>query len=308
MVCPAILSAEQMVFARLGGAKPGAAVPARNDVRLNAKGRDKEAVDNIFRRHGELDVAPNRNVQLVDFALAVLVLELPHPLFANDEYFHRIPRSLGKIEVDAGAPNKNDHAQYEWKHDPGHFQTNVGDNLPPDFVFGAPAISNGEVNNKREDQDAEKGRNRYQEQVQRVYFGSMRRSGGWKERQEGHRKVSNRDRSPLLASFAVHKEYKQQHAQNGRYSRQPHDSQDHQAVLAGGWIVLIAVQEHLIYRGSDSVLRRLHEPELKVVRGVVNSVKVFGNPSRRGEHHDPAGMGVKVGLRIKRVLEAHGVG
>src|SRR5687768_4317344 len=49
-------------------------------------------MQNIFGGHRKLDTAPDRHVQLIYLTLPGLMLDLPHPLFANHVDLHRIFR------------------------------------------------------------------------------------------------------------------------------------------------------------------------------------------------------------------------
>src|SRR5258707_12819016 len=68
MICAAILLAEKVVAAGLGGTEPHGVVVAGNNVHLDAKGRDGKIVNNVFAGEDELDVAADRNMQFIDFA------------------------------------------------------------------------------------------------------------------------------------------------------------------------------------------------------------------------------------------------
>ena len=53
--------------------------------------------------------AADRHVQLVDLALAVEVLELPHPLLADDVDVQRLVGRARHREEHAGAPDEDHH-------------------------------------------------------------------------------------------------------------------------------------------------------------------------------------------------------
>src|SRR5712664_2505113 len=83
MIRAAILLAEKVIAAGLGGTEPHGVVVAGNNVHLDAKGRDGKIVNNVFAGKDELDVAPDRDVQFIDLAEASGLLDFPHPLFSD---------------------------------------------------------------------------------------------------------------------------------------------------------------------------------------------------------------------------------
>src|SRR4029077_18732947 len=84
VICTAILLAEEVVAPGLGGTEPHGVVVARDNVHLDAKGGHGEIVNDILAGEDYLDVAADGNVQLVVFAKAGGLLDLPHPLLSYD--------------------------------------------------------------------------------------------------------------------------------------------------------------------------------------------------------------------------------
>src|SRR5262249_17909593 len=76
----AVLSAEEAELAEPRRREPEPGVAARNDVLLEPERGNEEAVDRVLRRHQQAHRLAERDVQLVDLAAAVAVLQLPHPL------------------------------------------------------------------------------------------------------------------------------------------------------------------------------------------------------------------------------------
>src|SRR5260370_13011120 len=101
MQSPAVLSAEEVVAARLGGLEPLRGVTAGNYVHLHAKGGDEKIVNHVFRGHGKPDGDIYGDVQLVDFALPFRMLQVPHPLLADDKNFDSslVPARRAKKET-----------------------------------------------------------------------------------------------------------------------------------------------------------------------------------------------------------------
>src|SRR5438874_2350211 len=72
--------------------KPKGGVAPRNHVFLHPKRGHKKIVDHILRGHDELDRPTGGNMQLVDFRLALGMLNFPHPLFGHDVDLQRVIR------------------------------------------------------------------------------------------------------------------------------------------------------------------------------------------------------------------------
>src|SRR5215472_5365510 len=83
----AILSAKQVILARLSRVEPKGGVAARQDVLLNSESRHVKAMNHVLRGHDQLDVLAGGNMELVDLALTLHVLDLPHPLLCHDVNF-----------------------------------------------------------------------------------------------------------------------------------------------------------------------------------------------------------------------------
>src|SRR5262249_3893381 len=99
VVGSAILSAEQMIGARLGRLEPQVRVPARQDVSLDPEGRDVKVVDDVLGGHHELHGSAGGNVQGVDLSLPAGVLKMPHPLLAGDVNLKAVVRGAGDVEI-----------------------------------------------------------------------------------------------------------------------------------------------------------------------------------------------------------------
>ena len=81
---PQYSAQKRWYVARLGRLEPQRSCSGREHVLLDAEGRHVEAVDHVLGGHRQLDRPADRHVQLVDLALALEVLHLPHPLLADD--------------------------------------------------------------------------------------------------------------------------------------------------------------------------------------------------------------------------------
>src|ERR1044072_6896798 len=122
MARAAVLRAKQLVATGLCRLEPDAAVFAGHDIHLYAKGWHVEAVYNVFGRHHQLDPATVRDVQLVNLALSIEVLKLPHPLLGYDVNIEPLVGRAVHLVIDARAPGKYTHRDYERKHRPGDFK------------------------------------------------------------------------------------------------------------------------------------------------------------------------------------------
>ena len=83
MLRPAILCTEQMILTGLDRFEPLAGVSAGYDILFHTKGWNEKTVDHVLRCHQQLDRAADRDVQFIDLARALRVLDLPHPLLAD---------------------------------------------------------------------------------------------------------------------------------------------------------------------------------------------------------------------------------
>ena len=79
-----------MILARLRRREPLGRVTTRHDILFVAKAGHEEIVDHILRSHDQLHRLSDRNVQFVDLAAAVRMLDFPHPLFADDVDLGRV--------------------------------------------------------------------------------------------------------------------------------------------------------------------------------------------------------------------------
>src|SRR5216683_2002103 len=86
--------------------KPERGVATGENVLLDAKCGNEEAVYHVLRGHDQLDILAGGDVKLVDFALAFDVLNLPHPLFSDDVDFGRIGGRRALLEKYDRAPDE----------------------------------------------------------------------------------------------------------------------------------------------------------------------------------------------------------
>src|SRR6266851_2905637 len=175
MLGTAIFGAEQVIRARLGGAKPCHGVTAGQDVLLDAESGHIETMDRVLRRHNHLHVAAYRNVQFIDLALAFGVLQLPHPLLSHDVDFRGVAGWSALLEIDHRAPEKNHQEHAHGDNRPGQFQGRG--------TFDLLCLYSGTMAKlSREKDNADKNQKRYQpaddeqEDVKRIHI--ARHGGG----------------------------------------------------------------------------------------------------------------------------------
>ncbi len=102
MVGAAIFGAEQVEGAGLRRFEPGLDVAARQHVLFDAEFWHEEAVDHVLAGHHQPHRHADGNVERIDFARAVGMLKLPHPLLGDDVDFHRILRHVELLGVERG--------------------------------------------------------------------------------------------------------------------------------------------------------------------------------------------------------------
>src|SRR2546425_5710329 len=109
MIHAAVFGTEKVITSRFGCFEPFGGVFAGHDVGLDTKGGYEHVVNHILAGHDQFDLATNRNMQLIDFALTSRMLELPHPLFADNVNFQSVLwwTILGKVNL--RSPNEDAH-------------------------------------------------------------------------------------------------------------------------------------------------------------------------------------------------------
>ncbi len=170
----AVLGAEEVVLAGLGRREPQRVVAAGNDVRLHAERGDEVAVDDVLGAHDQLHRPPDRHVQLVDLALPVHVLHLPHPLLADDVDLHRARRRTVEIEEDLRAPREHHHDDAERDERPEQLERERAVDGDADLVVVASAVLDGERDHEAGDEQREERRDGDHEEVDRVDLRRLR--------------------------------------------------------------------------------------------------------------------------------------
>ncbi len=188
----AVFRAEQVVFAGFGRLKPECGVARRQHVLLHPKCGDEEAVNHVLRGHHQPDRLTHRNMQRIDLALPVGILQLPHPLLGDDVNFTRIRRRLLDFEVEFRAPGEHSQKEDERYQRPCRFHFDIALDLLREFVLVLAVIAKSPIDqqdrNRRGDRAADghqhpeepvplggKGGCGIREQLERVHeFGASR--------------------------------------------------------------------------------------------------------------------------------------
>jgi hypothetical protein len=120
---------------------------------LDSEGRHVEIMNDILRGEGEDNVAVDRDVELINFALASGMLDLPHPLFANDVNGQSVLGWAEHFVIDVPRPDKESDEDDEWNNNPGQFDSDLRcfRRVTGSIRQRALSVANAEVNNNCED-------------------------------------------------------------------------------------------------------------------------------------------------------------
>ena len=134
----------------------------------------------------ELHGAAQRDVQFVDLALPFHVLELPHPLLADDVDLERIVGRTALEEEDAGAPGEHDHGEAEGNHRP-----DISRAMPP-WERGAVPVRSAAGSGRRKKIAAKIPTVKKTDTASRKYAGGPRPARRWTPDPE-IREITHRD-------------------------------------------------------------------------------------------------------------------
>ena len=79
-------------------------------------------MDDVLRRQHQPHGLADRHVQRIDLALAAGMLDLPHPLLADDIDFEVAGRRLVEPDIDAGAPDEEPRKAHKRRGGPADLQ------------------------------------------------------------------------------------------------------------------------------------------------------------------------------------------
>src|SRR5262245_13097191 len=122
MLTAAIHDTEEMIGPYLVRVEPSRSIRSRHHISCEAKWRKVRALAALCRRHGQRDSPVQGKMKFINFALTSGMLQLPHPLFADDINLHGIVRRARDREVDTRPPDKHYHHQNERDRRPERFK------------------------------------------------------------------------------------------------------------------------------------------------------------------------------------------
>src|SRR5690242_883966 len=93
-------------------------------------------------------------MQFVDFAVALRMLNLPHPLFADDVDFHRVSWRPLDNEVMPRAPGIKAHENQQWYDRPGDFNFGLGQIFVGSIGGFGTAVLEHEIDNRDKNDEA----------------------------------------------------------------------------------------------------------------------------------------------------------
>src|SRR5215471_4196199 len=113
------------------------------------------------------------------------------------------------------------------------------------------------------------------------------------------------DCSPFAAK---HDEHESAQYNNGSQSTDPQNVEYRGAISALPGIVVIAIQQQLVYDSANLPLRCLNNSQPELARGILYSVAVLRDVTVRGKQHDATGMRVLLRIRVPGITEAERLG
>src|ERR1043165_690387 len=168
MIHAAILGAEEVVTARLGRLEPLSGVPAGHDVHLDSKGGDEDVVDHVLSRHDQFNLTTYGHVQLINFALAGRMLELPHPLFADYIDLQSVLRRTVLGEINFRAPDEDAHRDHQRDNRPQRFQFVRAFDRAGNLESVAAPVADDEKDDDQRNQSDEENRHPGDVEVHRI--------------------------------------------------------------------------------------------------------------------------------------------
>src|SRR5215831_7245402 len=96
--------------------------------------------------------------------------------------------------------------------------------------------------------------------------------------------------------------------QQGGQRANSQNVENRRSIPALPWIVVIAIEQHLVGQVSDLALRRLDQPHLDVARKILDPVVVLRQPAVRRQQHDAGSMSELFVFRVPLVAKTYGRG
>src|ERR1700730_9293100 len=167
----AILRTIQTITAGFCGTEPHGVVVAGDHVHLYAERWHGEIVNYVLAGHYQPDVAVDRQMHLINFLQAIRLLNLPHPLFADDINVQGIAGRMAEVDIDNRAPREHGHGEDQGHHDPRGLQAHVAVYGHANFRLVFALVLEKEIDDCRSYRDGEKRADRHDEQHQQVHGG-----------------------------------------------------------------------------------------------------------------------------------------
>src|SRR5579863_882473 len=300
VIRPTVFGAKNVIAARFGCFKPVSLVAAGHHVMFETKRRNIEAVEDVFAREREFYRPAGGHVQLIDLALAVGVLDFPHPLLSDHVDIERIlSRRRVVLETEFGSPSEHHQHHQERDHAPYDFERERAVDRLGTVIWIFSTVFESKERNE------EKNHNRHhdpyykQERVKRVDFAS--RGGGaiGKDGEDAHSRsnllVPHSRGMPRAKIAAEHNDHESPQQAQGQQAAEAQQVHDDQTVLTIGWVVMEAIKLHLVDRRSDALVGGLDQPKFYVTGGIVDAEEVATGAPFRSQQNDAAAVRVLVG-------------
>ena len=169
MIRSAILRTEEVVRSWTRRLKPDRRIAVGQDVHMHAEVGDEKAVNHVFRRQQDLHGPTEGQVQHVDLALPLRVLELPHPLFADGVDAGCLIGCAIRVDVNDRTPQEHHDKDAQRRNRPEPFQCfrrmRQGRRRR---VAGPPAIADAKIDQQTCHHEADRAADGDQKEKQRI--------------------------------------------------------------------------------------------------------------------------------------------
>ena len=164
--------AEQVILAHFCGSEPHLCVSTGNDHVLNSESWDVERVNNVLRNHRQLDIRVHRHVQGVILSHTVWMLNMPHPLLANNINFFSILWRSAHLTINLHSPHKNRKTKNCRNKNPKRFHPSILIHRARSVCLATLLVLQCKVNDEEKCYDKEKDRQRQNRKEERIMLRS----------------------------------------------------------------------------------------------------------------------------------------
>ncbi len=246
------------------------------------------------------------------------MLELPHPLLADDIHVERPVGRSGHRKEHARPPHENHQHEQEGDHRPDNLEHRPAGNAGTHGVGRPPAVSHRIPQNQAGDQQREERGDAEEKEIQRVDAWCHRRSGLWKQGGSSHsysalvrtagtgwlvRRCVAPCGGPTEAIATHHDGDERGQNENRRAAGESQGPHHHEAVPTRHRIVVITIEEERVDGPADPAGRRLDEREPEIARSVLEAEQVTREPAVRRQDDKPRRMGELPRLLIPHISE-----